>query len=57
MTSGRGRRADPPSEGRLVEPLVVEVSADVAIDRGVLRHPVRFIRVRMDLTLDDLART
>jgi hypothetical protein len=56
VQAGVPRGDDPPSEVRLVEPMVVEVSADVAIDRGVLRHPVRFIRVRVDLTREDLAR-
>ena len=41
-----------------VEPLVAEVSADVAVDDGpeggVFRHPVRLLRVRPDLTPEDL---
>lgn len=38
-----------------VEPVVAEVSADVAVDDGgVFRHPVRLLRVRPDLTPQDL---
>lgn len=41
---------------RVVEPLVAEVSADVAVDDGgVFRHPVRLLRVRPDLAPEDLA--
>lgn len=36
----------------MVEPLIVEVSADVATDNGVLRHPARLIRARPDLVVD-----
>jgi ATP-dependent DNA ligase len=38
-----------------IEPVVVEVSADVAIDNGVLRHAARLVRLRPDLSPDDLA--
>jgi ATP-dependent DNA ligase len=34
--------------------LVVEVSADTALQAGVFRHPLRFVRVRPDLEPDDL---
>jgi ATP-dependent DNA ligase len=38
-----------------VEPaVVVEVSADAALQAGVFRHPLRFVRVRPDLRPDDL---
>ncbi|MGY1672061.1 ATP-dependent DNA ligase [Geodermatophilus sp. SYSU D00710] len=38
-----------------VEPVaVVEVSADAALTAGVFRHPLRFVRVRPDLTVDDV---
>lgn len=38
-----------------VEPtLVVEVSADAALQAGVFRHPLRFVRVRPDLQPGDL---
>jgi len=38
-----------------VDPVVVaEVTADTALQGGSLRHPVRFIRHRPDLTADDL---
>src|SRR3954470_7370331 len=47
--------------GRLSVPLtrvdpavVVEVSADAALQAGVFRHPLRFVRVRPDLQPDDL---
>jgi hypothetical protein len=33
----------------LVEPLVVEVSADVAWSGRAFRHPVRLVRVRPEL--------
>ncbi|MEU4730768.1 ATP-dependent DNA ligase [Streptomyces sp. NPDC023588] len=39
----------------LVRPdLVAEVSADRAVDRGVFRHPLRFQRIRLDVTVDDV---
>jgi ATP-dependent DNA ligase len=34
--------------------VVVEVSADAALQAGVFRHPLRFVRVRPDLQPDDL---
>ncbi|MFD2090845.1 ATP-dependent DNA ligase [Blastococcus deserti] len=38
-----------------VEPaVVVEVSADAALQAGVFRHPLRFLRVRPDLRPEDL---
>lgn len=38
-----------------VEPtVVVEVSADAALQAGVFRHPLRFVRVRPDLHPDDV---
>nr|WP_239520389.1 diguanylate cyclase [Blastococcus saxobsidens] len=47
--------------GRLSVPLtrveptaVVEVSADAALQAGVFRHPLRFVRVRPDLLAEDL---
>ncbi|MFJ2825963.1 hypothetical protein ACIO7M_33400 [Streptomyces toxytricini] len=39
----------------LVRPdLVAEVSADRAVDQGVFRHPLRFQRIRLDVTADDV---
>lgn len=39
----------------LVEPdQVAEISADTAVDRGVWRHPLRFVRLRMDVTAADV---
>ncbi|WP_338120200.1 hypothetical protein [Streptomyces agglomeratus] len=41
----------------LVRPdVVAEVSADRAVDRGVFRHPLRFKRLRLDVTADDVPR-
>ncbi|MET9694481.1 hypothetical protein ABZY81_39765 [Streptomyces sp. NPDC006514] len=42
----------------LVQPaLVAEVSADRAIDHGgVFRHPFRFLRLRLDVGLEDVPR-
>jgi ATP-dependent DNA ligase len=39
---------------RVVPTTVVEVSADAALQAGVFRHPLRFVRVRPDLRPDDL---
>ncbi|MCC5480330.1 hypothetical protein [Streptomyces barringtoniae] len=40
----------------LVEPaLVAEIDVDTAQDRGVWRHPVRFIRLRGDMAPQDVA--
>ncbi len=41
----------------LVRPeLVAEVSADTSIDRGgVFRHPMRFQRLRLDVSVEDVA--
>ncbi|MEU4732078.1 hypothetical protein [Streptomyces sp. NPDC023588] len=40
----------------LVRPeLVAEISADTAVDRGgVFRHPVRFKRLRLDLSVEEV---
>ncbi|WP_438309469.1 protein kinase domain-containing protein [Streptomyces sp. HUAS TT3] len=42
----------------LVRPdLVAEISADVAIDRGgVYRHPLRYVRLRLDASVEDVPR-
>ena len=34
--------------------MVVEVSADAALQAGVFRHPLRFVRVRADLRPEDV---
>ena len=34
--------------------LVAEFVADTAIDEGRYRHPVRFLRLRTDLSADDV---
>jgi len=36
------------------EPLVVDVSADVALQAGRFRHPIRMVRVRTDLLPGDV---
>jgi ATP-dependent DNA ligase len=42
------------TELTLIEPIVIEVSADTARDNDVFRHPVRFVRVRPELAPTDL---
>ncbi|MFD4862691.1 ATP dependent DNA ligase [Streptomyces atratus] len=37
----------------VVPELVAEVSADTAIDRGAWRHPLRFVQLRLDVTVAD----
>ncbi|SJM55504.1 ATP-dependent DNA ligase LigC [Agrococcus casei LMG 22410] len=39
----------------LVDPIVVEISADVAMTGGSFRHAVRFVRARPDLELAEVA--
>jgi ATP-dependent DNA ligase len=49
---GGGRLSVPLTK---VEPsVVVEVSADAALQAGVFRHPVRYVRVRADLRPEDV---
>ena len=43
-----------PATVTVIEPLVVEVSADASADTGALRHSARLVRVRADLQPDDL---
>ncbi|MFP1629738.1 ATP-dependent DNA ligase [Streptomyces sp. 5K101] len=38
----------------VVPDLVAEISADTAIDRGAWRHPLRYVRLRLDVTTDDV---
>ncbi|WP_405826958.1 MULTISPECIES: hypothetical protein [unclassified Streptomyces] len=42
----------------LVRPeLVAEISADTSVDRGgVYRHPIRYVRLRLDAAVDDVPR-
>ncbi|WP_030724006.1 hypothetical protein [Streptomyces sp. NRRL F-2580] len=42
----------------LVQPeLVAEISADASVDRGaVYRHPIRYVRLCLDATTDDVPR-
>jgi ATP-dependent DNA ligase len=49
---GGGRLAVPLT--RVVPDVVVEVSADAALQAGVFRHPLRYVRVRRDLVPGDL---
>jgi ATP-dependent DNA ligase len=49
---GGGRLSVPLTRVRPVA--VVEVSADAALQAGVFRHPLRFVRVRADLRVEDL---
>ena len=44
----------PPSVVNVIEPVVVEVSADASADTGVLRHAARLHRARPDLDVDEL---
>ncbi|WP_138908126.1 ATP-dependent DNA ligase [Streptomyces chryseus] len=38
----------------VVPELVAEISADTAVDRGAWRHPLRFVRLRLDVTVADV---
>jgi ATP-dependent DNA ligase len=49
---GGGRLSVPLT--RVDPSLVVEVSADAALQAGVFRHPLRYVRLRPDLRPDDL---
>ncbi|RFU20218.1 ATP-dependent DNA ligase [Geodermatophilus marinus] len=49
---GGGRLAIPIT--RVAPGVVVEVSADAALQAGVFRHPLRFVRVRPDLHPEDV---
>ncbi|WP_331756388.1 hypothetical protein [Streptomyces sp. NBC_01568] len=42
----------------VVQPdLVAEISADTSIDRGgVYRHPIRYVRLRLDASVEDVPR-
>ena len=46
-------RTEPSSPVTGVLPVVVEVSADVAVDGGVLHHAARIVPLRPDLTVED----
>jgi ATP-dependent DNA ligase len=50
---GGGRLSVPIT--RVAPSAVVEVSADAALQAGVFRHPLRFVRVRPDLVPEDLS--
>lgn len=53
-TREANRWRDEASELTLIEPIVIEISADLARDEGVFRHSVRFVRVRPEMTPADL---
>jgi hypothetical protein len=53
-TRAPNRWRDETTELTLVEPFVIEISADTARDEGVFRHSVRFVRVRPEMTPADL---
>ncbi|WP_244905443.1 ATP-dependent DNA ligase [Streptomyces agglomeratus] len=38
----------------VVPELVAEISADTAVDGGAWRHPLRFVRLRLDVTVADV---
>ncbi|MDP9115681.1 MAG: ATP-dependent DNA ligase [Actinomycetota bacterium] len=48
-----GTRRDPEATMR-IEPIVVEVTADIALSGTSFRHPVRYVRTRPELTPADL---
>lgn len=50
---GGGRLSVPLT--RVAPDVVVEVSADAALQAGVFRHPLRFVRVRPDLRPEDVS--
>jgi hypothetical protein len=54
MVNGFGGSRDPVTLTR-IEPVVVEVSADVAWSGRSFRHPLRFVRVRPDLHPDEVS--
>ena len=39
---------------RVQPDVVVEISADAALQAGVFRHPLRYVRTRPDLRAEDL---
>ena len=43
-----------PFSTTLVEPIVVEISADVAMTGHSFRHAVRFVRARPELPVDEV---
>jgi len=49
---GGGRLSVPLT--RVAPDLVVEVSADAALQAGVFRHPLRYVRLRPDLRPEDV---
>jgi len=53
-TRPANRWRDESAELTLIEPIVIEISADTARDDGVFRHSVRFVRVRPEMTPADL---
>jgi ATP-dependent DNA ligase len=54
--SGLYGKGDPVAYRRVVPELVVEVLVDVAHERGRWRHPLRYLRLRLDLSPDAVPR-
>ncbi|MEU7839309.1 MULTISPECIES: hypothetical protein [unclassified Nonomuraea] len=54
--SGLHGKGDPVTYRRIVPELVVEVLVDVARERGRWRHPMRCLRLRLDLSPDAVPR-
>ncbi len=53
MLSAWAVRRSTPIDLTLVEPFVVEVSADVAWSGKSWRHPLRFVRARPEVPLEE----
>lgn len=51
----RFNSTEPTTQLTLVEPIVVEVSADTAFSGRSFRHPLRYLRARPELNVDDVA--
>ncbi len=49
-----GNRRDRTTLTKVDPVVVIEVSADTGMQGGVFRHPLRFLRHRPDMTVDDL---
>ncbi|KRF04358.1 ATP-dependent DNA ligase [Arthrobacter sp. Soil782] len=51
----RFNSTEPTTQLTLVEPIIVEVSADTAFSGRTFRHPLRFLRVRPELHPDEVS--
>jgi ATP-dependent DNA ligase len=54
--SGIYGRREPIPYTRVIPAVVIEVRVDVATDWGRWRHPVRYVRLRLDLTAEEVPR-